>query len=368
MAALTRALRNSFFLLWTGLTPTAVTAEALSDQPGWISSEFLYETAPFPSCHASTIAETPDGLIAAFFGGTDEKDPDVGIWVVRQRDGQWAAPVEVADGVQYLKADGTAHRHPCWNPVLFQLPKGDLLLFYKCGPTPDAWWGMWTRSADQGETWSSPVRLPEGIDGPVKNKPVLMPDGSLLCPSSTEDNGWRVHFERLSADGRTWTRIGPVNDGKKINAIQPSLLFHGEDKLQALGRTRNGKLFEVWSEDGGRTWDEMSLTTLPNSSTGTDAVTLADGRQLLAYNHAPKGRTPLNVAVTSDGKTWQAALVLENEPGEYSYPAVIQASDGQVHVTYTWKRKKIRHVVVDPAKLELKPIVEGVWPRETWSE
>lgn len=349
--------------LVASLDLNAIAAD-LAAQPGWVSSEFLYDSAPFPSCHASTIAETPRGLVAAFFGGTDEKDPDVGIWVTRHTGGKWTAPVEVENGVQYLHIDGTPHRHPCWNPVLFQLPKGKLLLFYKCGPDPEQWWGMLTASSDDGETWDTPCRLPEGILGPVKNKPVLLDDGSLLCGSSTEQNGnvWRVHFERLHPDGKTWSRTQAVNNGESISAIQPSLLFHGDHRLQSVGRTRNGKLFEIWSNDDGRTWSEMTLTELPNSSTGTDAVTLQDGRQLLVYNHVPKGRTPLNVAVSQDGKAWQAALVLENEPGEYSYPAVIQSSDGKVHITYTWKRERIRHVTIDPQKLKLRPIADGQWP------
>ena len=91
---------------------------------------------------------------------------------------------------------------------------------------------------------------------------------------------------------------------------------------------------------------------MPNPSAGTDAVTLKDGRHLLVYNHTPKGRTPLNIAISRDGVTWQSVHVLESEPGEYSYPAVIQTSDGLVHVTYTWRRERIRHVVIDPATLK----------------
>jgi predicted neuraminidase len=108
----------------------------------------------------------------------------------------------------------------------------------------------------------------------------------------------------------------------------------------------------------------MTLIDLPNPNSGTDAVTLRDGRHLLVYNHTAKGRSPLNVAVSTDGDTWQAALVLENEPGEYSYPAVIQTADGLVHAVYTWKRQRIKHVVIDPAKLQLRPIEGGVWPAE----
>jgi len=331
--------------------------------PGWLQAEFIYETAPFPECHASTIAEASRGLVAAWFGGPREKHPDVGIWLARQVDGQWTRPLEVANGVQYLKADGAPFRHPCWNPVLFQPRNGPLLLFYKVGPNPDAWWGMLATSTDGGQTWSPPRRLPEHIDGPVKNKPVQLPNGDLLCPSSTEHDGWRVHFERTPDLGLTWSRTGPVNAGREFGAIQPSILVLGGDKLLALGRTRQGKVFQVGSENLGHTWGAMRATALPNPNAGTDAVTLRDGRHLLVYNHTAKGRTPLNVAVSNDGQTWQSALVLEAEPGEYSYPAVIQTADGRVHVTYTWKRQRIKHVVLDPGGFELRPMKEGQWAR-----
>ena len=311
-----------------------------------VKSEFIYETAPFPSCHASTIVETKSGLVTAWFGGTREKGPDVGIWTSRNAEGQWTAPIEIANGIQ---PDGK--RHPCWNPVLFQPKEGPLLLFYKVGPDPDRWWGMLRTSTDDGRTWSDARRLPDGILGPIKNKPVQLANGDLLSPTSTEDRGWRVHFERSGDGGKTWTATPPVNDGKEIGAIQPSILIHKDGKLEAVGRTEQGRVFEIWSEDQGRTWGKMTLTDLPNPNSGIDATTLADGRFVLVYNHTPKGRSPLNVAVSSDGKKWEPALVLESEPGEYSYPAVIQSRDGLVHITYTWKRQRVKHVVVDPTKL-----------------
>src|SRR5690606_36525124 len=127
--------------------------------------------------HASTIAETTDGtLIAAWFGGTEEKHEDVGIWVSRREGKRWSPPVEVANGVQYHTPDGGVHRHPCWNPVLYQPNDSALLLFYKCGPSPSEWWGMETRTGDGGKSWSFPRRLPEGILGPIKNKPVRLGD------------------------------------------------------------------------------------------------------------------------------------------------------------------------------------------------
>ncbi|MEW6303869.1 MAG: sialidase family protein [Verrucomicrobiota bacterium] len=344
-----------------------LSAAEQSRQPGLLKSEFIYETAPFPQCHASTIEETKGGLVTAWFGGQREKAPDVGIWVSRQEKGKWTTPVEVANGVQYQTADGKVHRHPCWNPVLFQPDHGPLMLFYKAGPSPSTWWGMLMLSADNGKTWFEPRRLPEGILGPIKNKPVQLPNGDILCPTSTETDTspsiWRVHFERTSDLGTTWEVIGPVHDGKDFGAIQPSILFHGGDKLQAVGRSKQGKVFQIWSNDGGKTWGNMSATTLPNPNSGTDAVTLQDGRQLIVYNHTAKGRSPLNVAVSSDGLNWKAALVLESEPGEYSYPAVIQTKDGLIHFTYTWKRQRVKHAVVDPAKLVLRDMRGGEWPK-----
>jgi predicted neuraminidase len=212
---------------------------------------------------------------------------------------------------------------------------------------------MLITSTDQGRTWSKPQRLPEGFLGPIKNKPVQLNDGSLLCPSSTEHAGWRVHLESTPDLGKTWRQIGPINDGKEFGAIQPAILTYPFGRMQLLCRSRQQRITESWSEDGGKTWSPMKATALPNPSSGIDAVSLKDGRALLVYNHTERGRSPLNVAVSSDGKIWKAALVLETQPGEYSYPAVIQTADGLVHVTYTWKRERIKHVVIDPKKLLL---------------
>jgi len=339
---------------------TMARAEELSAQPGYVKGEFIYETAPFPSCHASTIAEVKGGLVTAWFGGTGERHPDVGIWVSRHVGGKWTVPVEVANGVGFA-----TNRLPCWNPVLFQPKRGPLLLFYKVGPSPRTWWGMMMTSDDGGGTWSPATRLPDGILGPIKNKPVQLSNGDLLCPSSTEGaDGWRVHFERTPDLGKTWKTTGPLNDGKTLGTIQPSILFHGRRKLQALGRTKQGWVFQTWSQNGGKTWGEVTLTDLPNPNSGTDAVTLKDGRHLLVYNPTRNGRSPLGVAVSRDGRKWQAALVLENTPeAEFSYPAVIQARDRLVHITYTWKRERIKHVVVDPAWLVPRDVRNDEWPK-----
>lgn len=320
--------------------------------PSWLRADaFLFQTAPFASCHASTIAESPDGLVAAWFGGTHEGHRDVGIWLARCEAGRWTAPREVAGGSD-LTPPGA-----CFNPVLHQVGGGPLWLFYKVGDGPRSWRGLRRESSDGGRTWSPPEVLPPGLLGPIKNKPLVLPDGTLLSGSSREAERWTVHFERSPDGGRSWEEVEPP-PAPGIDAIQPSLLTHGGGRLQAVGRSRQGRLFSTWSEDAGLTWSPLELLEVPNPNSGTDAVSLADGRHLLVYNPttAPAAewggpRTPLSLAVSGDGRQWRRVVDLETQPGEYSYPAIIQAADGLVHVTYTWRRQRIRHRVVDPACL-----------------
>jgi len=328
--------------------------------PGLVAEEFVFTKAKFPQCHASTICETSRGLVVAWFGGTKEKAKDVGIWVSYHDGTRWIGPREWANGVQH---EGL--RYPCWNPVLYQ-PPGDAptLLFFKVGPDPRSWWGEMMVSYDRGRSFRECRRLPEGIDGPVRCKPILLPDGeTLLCGSSTEYDGWRVHFEKVQlTDGQprgTWKRIGPINSADEFNAIQPTFLQHPDGKLQVLCRTKESVIATSFSEDGGESWSKMEAANLPNPNSGIEVVTLDDGRHLLIYNHLGSGNTGwgrrglLNLAISENGTEWRKAAVLEQEErAEFSYPAIIQTKDGLVHMTYTWKRQRIKHVVVDPEKMQ----------------
>lgn len=330
-----------------------------SDNDCLIKSEFIYraEDVNFPSCHASTITEISGGLLAAWFGGTAERNKDVTIWISRYEGDKWSLPVEVANGIQHKDK-----RYPCWNPVLFNTGK-EILLFYKAGPSPSEWWGEMKISNDNGSSWSRSFRLPEDIIGPVKNKPVMLSSGELLCPSSTEHDGWRVHMEITSDNGVTWERTAPLNE-KNIDAIQPAILTHPDGKIQILCRSKQSQILSSWSEDSGRHWSPLAPSGIPNPNSGLDAVTLKDGRHLLVYNHLKTGRNILNIAVSADGINWEAVIVLENDTQgkEYSYPAVIQSGDGMVHITYTWNRKLIKHVVIDPLLIDSKPFENDNWP------
>lgn len=342
--------------------PVTPTGSHLLDQPGLVSARFIADPPPTPECHAGTIAQRPDGgLVAAWFGGTCEGHVDVGVWQSECDGRSWSTPHQVAASGFTDGAQGSI-----FNPVLFQYPDGGpMLLFYMQGPLGSAK-GMLKRSHDGGRTWSKATPLPQGVDGATKNKPVLLDNGVLLCP----DNSSTLRFDRTDDYGKTWLEPSVVPNPKGLGAIQPTILVHEDGRLQALGRSQCGSIVTSWSEDNGVTWSPLERTNLPNNYSGIDAVTLADGRHLLVYNHSatPEGawggpRTPLNVAVSEDGVHWQAALVLEDERGEYSYPGVIQTDDGKVHVIYTWHRTRMKHAVLDPSKFDLRPITDGRWPQ-----
>ncbi|MEM7317167.1 MAG: sialidase family protein [Planctomycetota bacterium] len=340
--------------------------------PGFVSEDFVFTEAEFPECHASSLCITPKGLVVAWFGGTEEKNKDVGIWVSHQDTASkaWSTPKEWANGIQTSEL-----RYPCWNPVLFQTPEdGPTLLFFKVGPSPRSWWGEMMVSHDQGRSFGGRVQLPRTFDGPVRCKPILLDDGkTLLCGSSTEYDGWRVHFESVKLkDGvptGDWRRIGPIHSGRKFAAIQPTFLRHSDGRLQVLCRTKQGVIATSSSSDNGRTWSQPEAADLPNPNSGIEVVTLKDGRHLLIYNHLDSGsgtwgrRGLLNLAISKDGQRWKKVGVLEKEEGkEFSYPAIVQSPDGLVHMTYTWKRQRIKHVVVDPAKIQPGELLS----REPW--
>ncbi len=307
---------------------------------------FIFEKAPFASCHASTIVETTPGrFLAAWFGRTAEGAIDVKIWLARHDGKAWGKPEVAAEEPGF----------PCWNPVLFKSRSGTVFLFYKAGPHPMSWSGYVRRSADGGRTWDKGEQLPAGLLGPIKNKPIQLADGVILAGTSVESHkAWACWVERSGDDGKTWRRSGPITvPGHPHGIIQPTLLATGTDTIVALCRSRGiGFICAAESRDGGTTWTPARPTDLPNPNSGIDAVRTAEGILYLVYNHTKKGRTPLNVARSADdAKTWKMTATLEDQPGEFSYPAVIQAGDGQLHVTYTWNRRHIKHVVLDPKQL-----------------
>ena len=327
-----------FFLLLVGVScggPKSI--EDVSAR--LISSAFIYDTDSIPSCHASTLVETGNGLLAAWFGGSYESHPDVSIFCASFDGSVWSAPVLVADGIV-----SDSLRYPCWNPVLFRQENGNTVLFYKVGPNPREWWGEYKISADDGLSWSESVPLPAGMLGPIKNKPLALPDGNILYPTSVEytPDHWKVFVERSRKDLTGWQITAIDNNG--FNAIQPTFFLIGR-KLEMLCRTQDGVLARATSGDLGRTWTPLQGTQLPNNNSGIDGIVLKDGLRLLVCNPILEGRNKLALLGSYDGEDWRTLLFLEDQSeGEFSYPAIIALRDGTIGITYTYNRRRIKYV------------------------
>ena len=321
--------------------------------PQVVTDEFLYKQASFPECHSASIVETRKGdLVATYFGGTKEGNPNVCIWVSRKPKGKttWISPQMAADGV--FSPD---YREACWNPVIYETPDGELRIYFKIGVNVAGWKGWLVRSKDGGKTWSKREQLPDSLYGPIKNKPILN-KGRLISPTSDERHGWRLYFEYSDDMGKTWKRTAFVEADSGVKAIQPSIILLPDGRLEALCRTRSRQIGVTYSSDNGETWSKLRLSNLPNNNSGLDAVSLREGGYALICNDWPiepdkeKGaRTPLSILRSDDGQQWRHWITLEDSPIlQYSYPSIIQSRDGHIHVVYTWRRQRVKHVELIP--------------------
>ncbi len=341
------------------------------------AGEFLFEpgSTSFPESHASTIVALKNGeLMAAWFGGTKERAPDVAIWGARRVNGRWTAPVE-------LEREKNV---PSWNPVLFHTKDGVLWLYYKVGPSPEEWSAGRIFSRDEGRTWSKDERLPAGLLGPIRAKPLVLDDGTIVSGSSVEAYGtWAAWVERSTDGGKTWAKIGPITVSRADDAaaapapdppkdapgwaadkgprkyegiIQPSIVSLGGKHLRMYARSRTlaSKIAVSDSMDDGLSWTQARYLDLPNNNSGIDAVALKDGRVVMIFNDTTVGRTPLNLAVSTDGERFRVFATLEDTLGEYCYPAIIQGPDGSLEMTYTWQRKTIKYVHLPLAEVPAK--------------
>ena len=330
--------------------------------------EFIYEEdREFQSGHASTLINLPNGdILAAWFGGSWEKGSDVAIWMSRRTVKGWQKPYVVAD------TWGVA----LWNPVLFRRDDGRIVLFYKEGAIIPEWRTMVKYSEDGGVTFSPAKELVEGDKsggrGPVKNKPVVLSDGSIVAPASIEGDSdglnkkglWDCFVDISKDGGDTWERsdlvplrrvgvdvVDKVYDprhcyGKGI--IQPSLWESKPGYVHILTRSTSSAIFRSDSTDGGKTWCCAYQSGLPNNNSGSDLVKLPNGNLVMAWNpvgNLPnyyKGpRTPLVLSHSADnGDTWDTVFTFENTQGSFAYPAII-ANDEDILLTYTWNRERI---------------------------
>ncbi len=302
--------------------------------------------------------------MAAWFGGTKEGASDVAIWGSRRVGGKWTIPAELEREKGF----------PSWNPVLFHTKDGRLWLYYKVGPSPSQWTAGRMYSEDEGKTWSKEERLPAGMLGPIRAKPLVLEDGTIVSGSSVEAHeSWAVWVERSTDSGKTWKKIGPITVSREADAdeppaadplkdapgwaadkgprkhvgiIQPSIVYLGGKHLRLYARSRTlaSKVVVADSLDDGQTWTKARFIDVPQNNSGLDVARLSDGRIVMIFNNTTVGRTPLNLAVSRDGEHFNVFATLEDTLGQYSYPAIIQEPDGSLGMTYTWQRKTIKYV------------------------
>lgn len=316
--------------------------------------------------HAASLTETKDGtLLSTWFGGSEENAPDVKIYLSRKALGAaWSEPEMIDDGT--CTRNGETKEFSTWNPVLFTDPQsGTVYLWYKItgvGPRPgyQNWWGVVRTSTDHGQTWSERIWLPDvsqdlavfapyhyHATGPVKNRPIILSDGKLLCGSSTESPiGWRTHFEIYEAGDWTGrkhgvTVIGPL-EGR---GIQASFIALSADKLKLRAFTRDDGITS--SNDGGLSWSAIEKSPVTTSK-GFHAETTNAGWHFLTFNK-DRTRTPLSLARSRDGEQWEVIIEDLRSDGRKSmdYPSMMQTSDGKLHIVHTFGRQYINHLVLD---------------------
>ncbi len=326
--------------------------------------EFIFPFQEKYDSHTSSIIETSPGqFLVVWKGGFGDvnihmRDDNTGIWLARFDGKSWSEPQEVISSGKTL----------CWRPVLAKLPTGEILLFYRTGPTPRDVVSFIKRSNDGGRTWFDSEIQPAGIIGPMNSSLIVTPEGKLFIPSSIEtgepENAYKATalWVEISEDGgHHWKKAGPLEiPGQKFGAISPALFYDKEHNLRLLCRDRahkiggTGYIWTSLSKDGGNSWSELTKTSLPNPDSSIATVDLGEGKIVLFYNHSHTERRPLHVAVSLDGgDSWSKPYALEEKSGEFA--AAMLASDGLIHVTYAFESKKdqrqIKHATLDPAKL-----------------
>jgi len=374
--------------------------------------------SPTEACHATTILHLDKKqVLMAWFGGTYEGAEDVGIWVSKRDESGWEYPhlaAKVFRDAPYrgknLKGNGPYNkaepprqgREPHWNPVLwcsgagrgdgdgagYGVCKGEIILYFKIGWKIPEWETYVTKSNDQGLSWSTPTPLFEhdkGGRGPVKNKNILLSDGSWLAPASLEGpkpgvgrrRVWRAFVDASDDHGETWVKgpeLTPEEAGWGV--IQPSLWESAPGHVHMMLRSSRGGRAPIWrsdSTDGGKTWGKVYRTDMPNNNSGLDVCKLPhSGTLVMAYNPTTENRYPLQLALSEDnGVTWTLGYNVETEGGEvkegheYSYPAIVpwpaDSPEEGFSVSWTWHRQHVVYLSISLEELKehAKPIVHG---------
>ncbi|HYU25015.1 MAG TPA: sialidase family protein [Thermoanaerobaculia bacterium] len=335
---------------WAAPASFAVPSVARTNEPPLLASELLPSSGT-NFVHAATLAELPNGdLLAAWYGGTDEIDPDVNIFVSRQdrRTGRWSAPRAIENGPRtHVKSVG--------NPVLV-VDRDGVRLFY-VGVILGGWSGstIFVKRSPDGEHWSTPRRI---ATSPLLNLGMLVRspaaaynDGTIGLPIYHELRRKWSALARVDGQGRVVDEVRMADNP----FIQPWVVPTSARDAIAFFRwsaRAPGFVNSATTADGGVRWSPLASTGLEHRDSAVAAARLDDGSLIAIFNNSPGDRRKL--AIVRKGGRWSKPFQIENDPRpafdgptrrEYSYPFLIATRDGRYHVVYTWQRTKIKHVV-----------------------
>lgn len=324
-----------------------------------MAEEFISNDPGLAMVHVGSICEMADGsLVASWYGGTREGARDTAIYFAVRAPGEsmsWSRPRVI---VNRGSASKELHRFvkKVGNSIIFTDPEDRLWLIYVTIAV-----GGWSGSSlnvkishDGGTTWTRSQRLTLSpflnVSELVRNNPLPMKGGGFIIPIYHECAGkfpeilWIWGGQR---DQRITFRRTRMAGGRSF--IQPSIVACGSGVARAFYRSCSGDRVVAMATTGdtGATWSEPQNLELPNPDSALNALLLSKGRILLAFNDSKQTRNNLRLAISHDGgATWGRVAEIENSPGqEFSYPYLIRSLDGRIHLVYTWRRKRIKHVV-----------------------
>ncbi len=320
---------------------------AVVEVPRFVRSIIPTDPSKYPYNHVASISELPNGdLLIVWGAGSRELGEDTVIVMSRRRIGEstWSPPVVVADRPGFADA----------NPVLFVDDRGVVRLYYveMFGDTFCLGTVKQRISDNQGRSWSKPDTALDAICVMVRNRPIVTRRGRWVLPAYIQGI-YASQFWISDDDGASWQPTSPILKYPSTT-LQPAVVELEDGTLYSLMR-RSGKGGFTWegrSSDCGLTWSMRPREDLPNPDSGVDVIRLASGELVVAYNDSPSDRTKLAVAVSRNGgETWSRPKTIEAGDGEFSYPSLIQAADGTIHIVYTHRRTAIAHAEFNPAWL-----------------
>lgn len=318
------------------------------------------------SVHSASMARLANGqLLAAWFEGSREGAPDVAIhaaaWDPAAQ--KWLPPNLLVTRERAQDEIGRSIRK-IGNPVLFTDHRNRTWLFFVT-VTFGGWSGSdinFKYSDDSGRSWSAAKRLktaPIPHSGTlVRGNPFEFADGSIALPVYREYG--RLSFPelvRIDSDGQV---IGKIRMGDvDAHGLQPSIVTIDGRNAVGFLRPRDVEPMRVMrttTSDGGATWTLPTSTGLSNPDAAVAAMRLGDGALLMVYNDSILDRNSLRMSVSNDlGETWRQVYSFEDDSlsdAGYSYPNLYRNCDGEVHLLYTWRRKKIKHIVFNSSWID----------------